>query len=129
MDRSDIFQDGTDFTSRTVNCDLTFTASTAGAVPTTLTRSNGIKSVVLTSTEYLVTFQDVYQEFLNAEITIQQASFSASASCYGIISSANVGAGSTSPNTVGITFLKGSDGTAVVATVNDIVRVRFNFKR
>ncbi len=129
MDRSDTYQDGLDFTSRTVNVDLTFTAGTAGAVPTTLTRSNGIKSVVLTSTEYLVTFQDIYQELLNVEITIQQASFSAAASCYGVISSANVGAGSTNPNTVGITFLKGSDGTAVVATINDIVRVRFNMKR
>ena len=129
MDRSDVYQDGLDFTSRTVDCDLTFTASTSGAVPTTLTRANGIKSVVLTSTEYLVTFQDVYQELLNVQITIQQASFSASASCYGVISSANVGAASTSPNTVGVTFLKGSDGTAVVATINDIVRVRFNFKR
>jgi hypothetical protein len=129
MDRSDIGQDGADFTSRTVNVDLTFTASTAGAVPSSLTRSNGITSVVLTSTEYLVTFQDVYQEFLNAEITIQQASFSAGAGCYGVISSANVGAGSTSPNTVGVTFLKGSDGSAVVAAAGDIVRVRFNMKR
>lgn len=129
MDRSDTYQDGLDFTSRTVNVDLTFTAGTAGAVPTTLTRSNGIKSVVLTSTEYLVTFQDIYQELLNVEITVQQASFSAAASCYGVVSSANVGAGSTNPNTVGITFLKGSDGTAVVATINDIVRVRFNMKR
>ena len=129
MDRSDLSQDGLDFTERTANVDLTFTASTSGAVPTTLTRSKGIKSVVLTSTEYLVTFQDIYAELLNVEITIQQASFSASASCYGVISSANVGAGSTSPNTVGITFLKGSDGTAVVATINDIVRVRFNMHR
>ena len=129
MDRSDVSQDGLDFTERTVNVDLTFTAGTSGAVPTTLTRSKGIKSVVLTSTEYLVTFQDVYQEFLSAHPTIQQASFSASASCYGVVSSANVGAGSTNPNTIGITFLKGSDGTAVVATVNDIVRVRFNLKR
>ena len=129
MDRSDLSQDGLDFTERTANVDLTFTASTSGAVPTTLTRSKGIKSVVLTSTEYLVTFQDIYAELLNVEITIQQASFSASASCYGVISSANVGAGSTSPNTVGITFLKGSDGTAVVATINDVVRVRFNMHR
>jgi len=129
MDRSDISQDAADFTDRSVNVDLVFTAGTSGVVPTALTRSRGIKSVVLTSTEYLITLQDVYGEFLNALITLKQASFSAGAGCYGVVSTLNVGAASTAPNTVGITFLKGSDGTAVVVATSDIVAVRLMLKR
>lgn len=129
MDRSDFTQDCLDATEGSANVDLVFTAGTSGAVPTSLTRSRAIASVVLTSTQYLVTFQDVWQELLNVQISLQQASFSAAAGCYGVVSAANVGAGSTSPNTIGITFLKGSDGTAVVAATGDIIRVRFNFKR
>lgn len=129
MDRSDVYADGLDFTSRTVNVDLTFTAGTAGAVPTTLTRSNGIKSVVLTSTEYLVTFQDVYQEYLNVIATNKQATFAAAGAAYGVPTTVNVGAGSTAPNTVGITFCKGSDGTAVALASGDIATIRFILKR
>ena len=129
MDRSDVYQDGLDFTSRTVNVDLTFTAGSAGAVPSALTRAQGIKSVVLTSTEYLVTFQDIYQEFLNMEATVHQASFAAAGAAYASPTTVNVGASSTNPNTVGVTFCKGSDGTAVVLASGDTCYVRFNLKR
>ena len=129
MDRSDVSQDGLDFTERTVNVDLTFTAGTSGAVPTSLTRSKGIKSVVLTSTEYLITLQDVYQEWLNGVATNKQASFAAAGAAYGVVTTLNVGASSTNPNTVGITFCKGSDGTAVVLASGDIATVRLILKR
>ena len=129
MDRSDCSQDALDFTERVVGIDLVFTAGTSGVVPTTLTRSKGIKSVVLTSTEYLITLQDVYAEFLSVSPALKQASFSASAACYGVPSTINVGASSTSPNTIGITFLKGSDGTASVVATGDIVSVFIRLKR
>ena len=129
MDRSDVSQDGLDFTDRSVNVDLTFTAGTSGAVPTALTRSRGIKSVVLTSTEYLITLQDVYAEFINVTATNHQASFAASGAEYGVPTTVNVGAASTSPNTVGITFCKGSDGSAVVLAIGDVCYVRLHLKR
>jgi hypothetical protein len=129
MDRSDLGQDGLDFELRTVNMDLQFTAGTSGAVPTTFTFSKGIKSVVLTSTEYLVTFQDVYGAFLNlVGANVLQATPSATTAQYGEVTTVNVGAASTSPNTVGVTFKKG-DGTATALSTGDIAYITFRLKR
>lgn len=129
MDRSDVTADGLDFTEHSVNVDLTFTAGTSGAVPTTLTRSKGIKSVVLTSTEYLITFQDIYQEYLGVNVANKQATFAAAGVQQGVPTTINIGAASTSPNTLGITFTKGSDGTAVVLASGDTCTINIKLKR
>lgn len=129
MDRSDLGADGLDFELRTVNVDLQFTAGTAGAVPSTLTFSKGITSVVLTSTEYLITLQDIYAAFLNVVATNHQATFAAAGAAYGVPTTVNVGASSTAPNTVGITFCKGSDGTAVALASGDTCYIKLRLKR
>jgi hypothetical protein len=129
MDRSDLGQDGLDFELRTVHMDLVFTAGTSGAVPSTFTFAKGVKSVVLTSTEYLVTFQDIYAGFLNVTANVLQATPSASTAQYGEPTTVNVGKASTKPNTVGITFKKGSDGTAAALSTGDIAYITFRLKR
>jgi hypothetical protein len=129
MDRSDLGQDGLDFELRTVRADLVFTAGTSGAVPAALTFAKGIKSVVLTSTEYLITFQNVFAAFLGVTATVLQATPSASTAQYGEPTTVNIGKASTSPNTLGITFKKGSDGTAAALSTGDTVYINIKLKR
>lgn len=121
-------QDGSDFEDRTVGIDIQFTATTAGAVGT-VTRSKGVKTIALSGTEYTVTLQDVYFAFLNLKATAKQATFAAAGAQLGVPTTINVGAASTSPNTVGITFTKGSDGTAVALATGDVAYIHLRLKR
>lgn len=58
---------------------LGFTSGASGAVPTTLTRSNGITSVVRNSTgNYTVTFDDSWVALVDFSGFVNQASYSAS---------------------------------------------------
>ena len=128
-DRSDIQADGLDATFRTVNIDLTFTAGTAGAIPATLTRSNLIASVALNTNEYTTTFQNIWAELINVIATVAPATPATGSAVTPVLTTVNVGAGSTSPNTVGVTFYKGDGTGALHVAAGDVVRIRYVMKR
>lgn len=88
-------QDGADFQYGTVNVDLQFTAGTSGAVPTTLTVAEGILSVVKSTNDYIVTFQDSYVRLLNGYGFIIQSTPDPTAASWGVkISAVSIADGS-----------------------------------
>lgn len=61
---------------------LAFTSGATGAVPTTLTRSVGITSIVRNSTgNYTITYDDVYASVLDFSLKVRQASYAAGGAC------------------------------------------------
>ena len=74
-----LYQDGADFHPATVDINLQFTATTAGAVPATTAagwRRAGIASVVLSGTGlYTVTFQDKWYSILGYTAGVYQVTY------------------------------------------------------
>ena len=126
MDRL-VYQDGSDFQAGTVNLDLEFTATTAGAVPTSLTRSDGIASVVKSTNDYVVTFQDSYIALLGGYGTVIQASFATTGAAR-VQYSAQAVTSATAPS-VTLSLYRGSDGAAVALASGDILRFTFRLTR
>jgi hypothetical protein len=127
MDRF-VNQDGMDFQQGTVGVDLEFTATTAGAVPSTLTRSAGILSVTKSTNDYVVVFQDGYIAYLGGYGNVVQASVSASAATsVKVTDFTNANADGLAEVT--LSPLKGSDGTAVALAVDDILQFHFRMTR
>lgn len=125
MDRF-VNQDGADFQPGTVNVDLIFTASTAGAVPSTLTLADGITSVVKSSNDYIVTFDDAYVRMLNGHGFVIQASYNASTGACEVKPTA-VSIDDSSP-TVTLSFFNAA-GTAVALAIGDVLRFTFRLAR
>jgi len=123
MDRH-VSQDGADFQERTVNVDLVFTAGTSGAVPSTLTYSEGIASISLSGNNYTVTFQDGYVAYLNGFGHVIQASYSASGATR-VAPSATAVASSTP--TVTLTCYE-ANGTAIPMATGDELHFTFKLK-
>jgi hypothetical protein len=74
-----LYTDRASFEKGQVDIWLEFTATTSGAVPSTLTRAKGISSVVLTSTGLLtVNLRSTYAYLFEVTGSIAQASLSAS---------------------------------------------------
>jgi hypothetical protein len=67
------FPCGGHYQSEVVEIDFEMTAGASGAVPTTFTRSRGIKSVTLSTNDYLFVFDETWAAFLNADVNIIQA--------------------------------------------------------
>lgn len=104
-------QDGKDAVEGVVTLDLVFTAGTSGAVPSTLTISDGIAKVTKSGTTYVITLQDCYGKFLNVTGTAIQASYAAGGAAHAIPLAAATNSGTPS---VTIAFLAG-DGSGQVA--------------
>lgn len=118
-------QDGADLQVGTVNVYLQMTADTAGAVPATFTTSTGIVSVTLANTtDYIVLFDSAYLKLVDFSGFVIQASFAASGACK--VAPSAVSFADSTP-TVTVTPYKGSDGTAVVLAVGDVMYCKFKF--
>ena len=62
-----------------VEIDLMFTAGASGAVPAVLTVSTGITSVVKSTNDYIVTFDQTYLQFVSGGGNVVQAIVNAAA--------------------------------------------------
>lgn len=125
MDRF-VAQDGMDFQYGVVHVDLEFTAGASGAVPSTLTRSKGIASVVKSTNDYVVTFEDGYVAYLGGFGNIVQASVDATKAFevkYTAFNPSTSGAASVtlSPNNAA--------GAAQPLVVGDVLQFTFRFTR
>jgi hypothetical protein len=118
-------QDGADFQQGVVGVDLEFTAGTSGAVPASLGRAHGIASVVKSSNDYIVTFEDSYVAFMGGFGGVKQASFSTSGAC-SVDASADAVTGATP--TVTLSPRTGA-GAAVALATGDVLRFHFRMKR
>ncbi len=126
MDRF-VNQDGQDWQQGTVQVDLAFTASTAGAVPASLTRSAGILSVTKSTNDYVVAFTDSYVAYLGGYGNILQASPDPTAATFVKVTAFNANSGGAA--SVTLSPLKGSDGTAVALAIGDVLQFTFRFTR
>lgn len=121
------FTDRTSHESGVVDTFLQWTSGASGAVPSTLTRSMGVKSVVHGATGvYVVTLKSPWKnsplEFTQA---IMQASYSASGACF-VRVTADASSNSTTPT---ITLLVvNAAGAAVEPTTGDVIRVSFKLQ-
>jgi len=125
MDRY-VNTDVSNFQAGVVGLDLIFTAGTSGAVPTVLYKADGIASVGLQNTnDYLVTLQDCYVDYLNAEITVMQATYNASTgACKGNVVAHTV----STTGTLTINFYNAA-GALVNLASGDQLRVTFRLQR
>lgn len=99
---------------------LKMTTGASGAVPDTLTRSDGIVSVVYGATGiYTVTFAGTFNSFGGIMQTIKQASYSKAGAC-----DVRVTADSGSAGTVTLLTVDG-DGDAVASASGDVIIVDF----
>lgn len=99
-----------------------FTAGTSGAAPTALTRGRGYAlatPVTKSTNDYIVNLASTWYAMEVVGVHVLQASFSAAGAVYGFVSAAAVN--STTVPTIQLSFLKGSDGTAVALADGDIV--------
>jgi len=102
------------------NMDLVFTSGASGAVPTTLTRSNGIKSVTKNGTgTYDVVLRAPYTLSMGFSGSIKQASYST-----GAASVINVTADTIATDGK-FTFVtgKGTDASAVDMSAGDVLHL------
>ena len=120
-------QDSSDFQLGTINIDLKFTAGTSGAVPASLTVSDGIASVVKSTNAYVVTLQDTYYRFLNATVNVVQATPAAGGACLYSITH-DVTNGTTPTITVQPRSADGSY-TAVALASGDVITCTFRLAR
>ena len=98
-----------------------FTAGTAGAAPSSLTRGKEyVSSTTKSTNDYVLALRNKWAFLGSYNVQVRQASFSAAGACYGTVSVDNV-AGSTP--SVTISFYKGSDGTAVALATGDVVTI------
>jgi hypothetical protein len=125
MDRY-VNTDVSNFQAGVVGVDLIFTAAAAGAVPAVLYKADGVASVVLQNTnDYLVTLQDAYIDFLNAEINVQQATYNASTGAvYGNVVAHTID----TTGTLTIHFYNAA-GAIVNLASGDQLRVTFRLQR
>lgn len=109
-----------------IEIDLMFTAGASGAVPSTLTVSTGITSVVKSTNDYIVTFDQSYIQFLGGGGNVIQAIVSASGAF-------EVKHTAFSLSTNGLATVTISPYTAAGAAtpllVNDILQYTFIFTR
>lgn len=119
-------QDGSDFQPGTVNLDLIFTASTAGAVPSSFTRAEGVDTVTKSSNDYIVALQDSYVQVLNWTVNVVQATYNASTgACHGNVTAISV---TDDTPTVTLSFYNAA-GTAVALAIGDELHVTLRLQR
>lgn len=124
-------KDGASFHPGEVYVNLEFTAGTSGAVPSKLTRSAGIASVVLTATGiYTVTFRDNYVSLIKADVDIWQATYDVTHAGKVVIKPAEVLPHAAGGATVALRcYTTNGVATAAALTSGDILQARFTFAR
>jgi hypothetical protein len=114
--------DGASFHAGVTDIFLEFTAGTSGAVPSVLTTSAGIASVVLSGTGlYTVTFQDTWFKALDYNCNILQVTYSATHGGTVRVTPANFTNNSIA---LQVTTTDGV-GTAVALTSGDVLKATF----
>ncbi len=103
--------------------DLVWTSGSSGAVPSALTTSAEVASVVHGATGvYVVTLKGVPYRLNVFKESIQQASYSKTGACKVRITATDLAA-----KTITLLVVDG-DGDAVEPTTNDIIRLGFEFQ-
>jgi len=107
-----------------IEIDLMFTAGASGAVPSALTVSTGITSVVKSTNDYIVTFDQSYLQFLGGGGNIIQATPSAAAAFEVKHTAFNLS--SSGFATVTVSPMTAA-GAATALAVGDILQYQFYF--
>jgi hypothetical protein len=102
---------------------LQFTATTAGAVPSTFTTATGITGVTKSTNDYIVAFDSAYLKLLNGSGFVIMATPAASGAWEAKITATSF---NDSTPTVTLSFYD-DDGDAVALAVGDILRFEFVF--
>ena len=121
------FPHGGTLQSEVVEVEFEMTAGTAGAVPATFTRSRGIKSVTLSTNDYLFVFDEGWAAFFTPTIAIVQATPATTTPKQAVMSAfdpAAVGGASCT-----ISPYRPDDGTALHLSTSDILKITFRMQR
>lgn len=102
------------------NIDLVFTSGASGAVPSKLTRSNGIKTITRSGTgAYDGVLRSSYVQSINAIGSIVQASYAAAGACEIRITADTIA----TDGKFSFVTVKGTDGSVVDMSSGDVIRL------
>jgi hypothetical protein len=121
------FPHGGTLQSEVVEIEFEMTAGTAGAVPTTFTRSRGIASVTLSTNDYLFVFDETWVAFFAPAISITQATPATTTPKQAVMSAYNSTA--TGGATCTISPYRPDDGTALHLSTSDVLKITFRMQR
>jgi hypothetical protein len=122
-------QDGADGEPGVLNLYCQYTSGATGAIPTTLTRSQGFQSVARTGTGVVDFILNAPAfKLLDWSVQVIQATPANTGACESTLVDAVATASSATSCKVTVTFRKNSDFTAVDTADGDIVRLRLTLK-